>query len=707
MEMSDLRLSRRRAITLAAATGTAAVAAQAVPAAATPAAAGPTVVVPAHGGAPGLLAAPVGAWGDQGDGSYVNQIVPADLSDLDAIRVGADYYAISSTIQYAPGMAVLHSKDLVNWAIIGHAAADLARIGPELNWDRMNRHGDGVWAGAIRHHDGRFWVYFNTPDEGFFVTSATNPAGPWEPLTAMWRVTGWNDVCPFWDDDGQGYLATTHFADNYKIHLFRLGADNRSLVMSSDTVIHQSNRSEASKLYKIDGRYYHFYSEVRGGARMVMMNRSANLYGPYETRQLNRTSARGDREPNQGGIVQAPSGAWYFLTHHGTGGYWEGRSMSLLPVTWRDGWPIIGQVGADGIGTMVWDGRVPAGGNGAPLDALSGVVTNDDFSRTALRPAWEWNYQPRADRWSLTERRGFLRLRSFTPLGGNNLTRVGNVLTQRAFKSTASTVTVRLEIGGLADGQHAGLSHFAATYASLGVSRAGGVTTLTLNVNGTLSYGPQLAVAAIWLRSTWGLDGVSRFSYSTDGRAFTTFGSTYQLTWGGYRGDRVGIFTYHTSGSGGHVDVDTFQYTTTPARSYTVANVATGKLADVSGGSSAEGAAVVQWPDKGGTNQHWQFQSTGDGYHTIANMRSGKLLAVGSADDGGPVVQTTGISGNGTAGQQWLLRPVDGGTAFVVVNRQTGRVLDVAGSSTADGAALVQSPDRAVAGQRWRLRLIP
>ncbi|HEX8627051.1 MAG TPA: family 43 glycosylhydrolase, partial [Catenuloplanes sp.] len=96
-------------------------------------------------------AAAPGAWGDQGDGTYVNQIVPADLSDLDAIRVGGDYYAISSTIQYAPGMAVLHSTDLVNWSIISHAATDLTRIGPELNWDRMNRSGKGVWAGAIRH----------------------------------------------------------------------------------------------------------------------------------------------------------------------------------------------------------------------------------------------------------------------------------------------------------------------------------------------------------------------------------------------------------------------------------------------------------------------------------------------------------------------------------------------------------------------------
>lgn len=382
--------------------------------------------------------------------------------------------------------------------------------------------------------------------------------------------------------------------------------------------------------------------------------------------------------------------------------------MSLLPVTWRDGWPVIGLVGADGIGTMVWEGRVPAGGSGVPLDALSRVVTNDDFAATTLRPQWEWHYQPRADRWSLSERRGFLRLRSFAPLGGHNLTRVGNVLTQRAFKSTASTVTVRLEIAGLADGQHAGLSHFASTYAGLGVSRTDGVSTLTLNVNGTLSYGPVIAGSALWLRSSWGLDGVSRFSYSTDGRTFTAFGGTYQLSWGGYRGDRIGLYTYHTSGAGGYLDVDTFQYSTAPARTYAVTNVGTGRVADVNGGSAADGAATVQWPDNGGSNQRWTFQATGDGHHTITNVRSGKLLDVagGSTLDGAAAVQTTGVSGNGTAGQQWQLRPVDGGTAFVVVNRRSGKVLDVGGAATADGAPLVQNPDRGVAVQRWRFRLV-
>lgn len=116
-------------------------------------------------------------WGDQGDGTYVNPVIPADISDIDAIRVGDDFYAISSTMQMSPGMLVLHSKDLVNWEMIGHVVSDLATISPELNWDRMNCYGKGIWAGSIRYYKDKFWVYFGTPDDGLFMSSATDPAG--------------------------------------------------------------------------------------------------------------------------------------------------------------------------------------------------------------------------------------------------------------------------------------------------------------------------------------------------------------------------------------------------------------------------------------------------------------------------------------------------------------------------------------------------
>lgn len=503
-----------------------------------------------------------GAWGDQGDGTYVNPVLPGDYSDPDAIRVGEDYYAISSTLHCSPGMVVLHSKDLVNWRMIGHVVDDLTSIGPEYNYDRMNRYGRGVWAGAIRFHKDRFWVYFFTPDEGLFMSTAADPAGPWEPLHQVWAVRGWDDCCPFWDDDGQGYFVATNFADNYNIHLFKLSEDGKQLSHDSDTIIHQYKGSEANKLYKINGIYYFFHSEVRREegeeVRVVMMLRSEHIYGPYEEKEIIHTHGKEiDREPNQGGLVQTPSGEWYFISHQGSGDF-EGRPLHLLPVTWVDGWPIIGSdTDGDGIGEMVWGGRKPI--NGHPVTVLS---TDDDFDRAVLEPYWEWNHQPRADKWSLTDRPGYLRLYACQPIEVDNFFTVCNVISQRAFRTVHNEATAIIELGGMADGQEAGLCHFAKTYCTIGVQQQNGTRVLKFNHSGTVEWGGEITGSTLWLRSVWNVDGVSRFEYSIDGEHFVGFGDAYQLSWGNYRGDRIGLYSYNCGSEQGYVDVDQFCYET-------------------------------------------------------------------------------------------------------------------------------------------------
>jgi beta-xylosidase len=494
-------------------------------------------------------------WGDQGDGTYRNPVLPGDYSDLDCIRVGSDYYAISSTFQYSPGMVILHSKDLVNWSIVGHAIDDVTQISPMLNWDRMGRYGRGVWAGSIRYHDGKFWIYFGTPEEGYFMTTAKDPAGPWEPLHPVMKEGGWDDCCPFWDDDGQGYFVGTHFKDGYKTWLYKLTPDGRDIIPDSGIVLNQGAGREANKLLKINGYYYHLFSEVGPGGRRVMMQRSKSITGPYtEKRQLNQPQSE-FHEPNQGGIVQTEKGDWYFLTHHG-GGDWEGRPASLVPVTWVDGWPILGKVGSDGVGTMVWGGEMPVKG-------LPPVVpqSSDDFNGPKLGLQWEWNYQPRKEMWSLTERPGFLRLHAFKPLRPDQLKAAGNTLTQRSMRAANSVATLALDAYGIGDGEVAGICHYSGSNSTFGIRREGKVVTLESSVNGKFTKGPQITSPKIWLRSTWGLDGLSRYSYSTDGKNFTTFGEPYQFTWGDYRGDRIGIFTYNNKGTDGYIDCDSFTYT--------------------------------------------------------------------------------------------------------------------------------------------------
>jgi beta-xylosidase len=495
-------------------------------------------------------------WGDQGERvSYRNPVLPADYSDLDCIRVGSDYYAISSTFQYSPGVVILHSKDLVNWSILGHVVDDLTQIGPELNWDKMNCYGRGIWAGAIRYHDGKFWVYFGTPDEGYFMSTAENPAGPWQPLHRVMGEGGWDDCCPFWDDDGQGYLVGTCFKDGYKTWLFKLTPNGRDLVSGWRVLLNEGAGREANKLYKINGTYYHLFSEYKPGVgRYVMMQRAQDITGPYaEKRQLSHAQPEA-HEPNQGGLVQTERGDWCFFTHHGTGD-WEGRCASLLPVTWRDGWPIPGQVGKDGIGKMVWIARRPVANT-----PIVTPQTDDEFNGPKLGVQWEWNYQPWADQWSLTERPGFLRLHAFKPLQRDNLKTAGNTLTQRALRTSTNVVTLALDLTGIADGQVAGLCHYSAGYSTIAVRCLGGVLTLESAHNQTITRGPVLTSRKIWLRSTWGLDGKSQFAYRTNETTFTPFGEMYQLGWGDYRGDRIGIFTYNNDADAGYVDCDSFIY---------------------------------------------------------------------------------------------------------------------------------------------------
>lgn len=495
-------------------------------------------------------------WGDQGNGTYRNPILPGDYSDIDCIRVGKDYYAISSTFQFSPGMVILHSRDLVNWSILGHAVNDLSQISPKLNWDKMDSYGKGIWAGSIRHHAGKFWIYFGTPDEGYFMTSSKNIKGPWTPLVKVLAEKGWDDCCPFWDDDGQSYLVGTHFSEGYKIHLFQMSADGQRIIGGSDEVFYQSKGSEANKLYKINGMYYHFFSEVKSDGRVVMIRKAKSIKGPYGAPKQIGHAQKQFNEPNQGGIINTAGGKWYFLTHHGSSGDWSGRNMSLLPVNWVDGWPILGRVGNDTIGNMVWVDK-------KPLNTLTRVVpsSSDEFNDSEITTQWEWNYQPRIDKFSLNERKGWLRLKAFRPLEKNNLLKAGNTITQRSMRTLRSEAVAKLDISGMRDGQKSGITHFGSpTYSSFGVSQKTGERRIELNLKNSINVGPIIKSNQIWLKSIWGLDGRSQYYYSTDGENFIAFGEPYLLRWGSYRGDRIGIFNYNNDDDSGYVDIDYFRY---------------------------------------------------------------------------------------------------------------------------------------------------
>jgi beta-xylosidase len=496
-----------------------------------------------------------GAWtrcGDLGNGSYRNPLLPADFSDIDCIRVGRDYYAISSTMQFSPGMTVLHSRDLVNWEIAGNAVTDLTQISSALNWKEMNRYGRGVWAGTLRYHKGRFYLFLSAPDEGYFVTTSPSAAGPWEPLTPLLQSAGWDDCTALWDNDGKAYFVGTCFKDGYKTYLYNMSADGKSLDLPSARLINEGNGREANKLIYHDGYYYLIFSEHKSGVgRYVMAKRDRSMNGSFtEERQLLLPCTEA-MEPNQGGIVDA-HGKWYFLTHHGSGD-WAGRVMSLLPVTWVDGWPMIGDLSEGTPGKMVWQSTLPL----RTKHKLQ-IQQSDDFTDTAsLAPQWQWNYQPRTDKYSLTERPGWLRLYAFKPLQPDKLLKVGNILTRRTFRTPQGEAVVKLDLTHLAEGQHAGLCHFAAASASLGVACQQGNVRMEYRHNDIPQLGATITSKNLWIKSVWKSNGLSTFSYSTDGVTYTPFG-TYQLSWGFYRGDRIGVYSYNDTGEAGYVDVDYF-----------------------------------------------------------------------------------------------------------------------------------------------------
>lgn len=496
---------------------------------------------------------------NQRQGTYTNPVLPGDFSDLDAIRVGDDFYAISSTFQYSPGMVVLHSRDLVHWSYLGHVVHNLTALDPELNWNRMGRAGRGIWAGSIREHAGRFFVYFGTPDQGIFMASAAKPAGPWTAPKLILAAAGWDDPCPFWDEDGKAYLVATHFATEpsngktYNIHLFAMTPQGDALIAGPTRILHQSRGSEANKLYKIHGLYFHFFSEVRPEGRVVIMERAKSLDGPWQERQVLHVRPKIDKEPNQGGLIELASGRWYFLSHQGTGD-WEGRAGVLLSVTWIDGWPIIGHVGKDGVGNMVWTANAPI----PSVGHSDGLAVSDNFDGPELKPAWEWNYQPNPALWNLSDRPGFLRLFAAPALRANDLRTVPDILTQRALRAEDTTATVRMDLVGMHNGQQAGLMHYAQNVCALTVSRK--AQALVIGFARGNANGPAIPISTerVWLRSEWGWDGVSRFSYSTDGVSFSLIGTPCKAGWAFYRGDRIAIYT---TGSSGYVDLDKFTYT--------------------------------------------------------------------------------------------------------------------------------------------------
>ncbi|MCZ8513813.1 glycoside hydrolase 43 family protein [Paenibacillus filicis] len=507
------------------------------------------------------------AWAaDLGDGTYQNPVLYADYSDPDVIRVGDDFYMVSSSFSHLPGLPILHSKDLVNWSILGHLISTLELPG----YDRP-QHGKGVWAPSIRYHNGKFWVFFSTPDEGIFMSTAEDPAGEWTPLHMIKEVKGWIDPCPFWDEDGRAYLvhafANSRCGIKHKLMLHRMSPDGEELLDDGVLVFDGMEghpTMEGPKMYKRRGYYYIFAPAGGVSTGWQTILRSKTIAGPYEDRIVLHQGDSTVNGPHQGGWVELESGESWFIHFQDRDAF--GRIVHLQPVRWEDDWPLMGEdTNGDGIGEPVLRYKKPKTSTEA---AFAVPATSDTFEEAKLGLQWQWQANPRAEWFSLEERPGYLRLHTLPlPEGAATLYDAPQLLMQKLPAPSFSAVT-RLEFEPKS-GEEAGLIVFGDRYAFLAISgEEQGGYKLSLSI-GEARDGDRVERTeesvrynngTVYLKVSVDERAECRFSYSLEGERYIPIGSPFRAAKGRWVGAKVGLFAAdrNQTGPSGHADFNFF-----------------------------------------------------------------------------------------------------------------------------------------------------
>jgi beta-xylosidase len=504
-----------------------------------------------------------GSWGDQGNGTYINPILNADYSDLDVCRAGDRYYMVCSEFHYM-GMPVLESEDMVNWKIVSQIYSRL----DFPDYDSVTSYANGSWAPSIRYHNGKFWVYFCTPTEGLFMSTAERAEGPWSPLVEVKHVEKWEDPCPFWDEDGKAYLGhSLHGAGPIIIH--RMSEDGTKLLDNGWTV-YTGPVAEGTKIFKKDGYYYISIPEggVEVGWQTVL--RSKNIYGPYEKKVVLEQGSTSVNGPHQGSLVDTPEGDWWFYHFQSAGAL--GRVVHLQPAHWRDGWPVVGvDIDRNGIGEPVYVWKKPVTGK---TSAIHAPQSDDDFNTPSLGLQWQFNHNPDNTAWSLSEKPGSLALKA---LRSEGFLKAKNTLTQKTMGVSGEAVTA-LDVSRMSEGQKAGLCSFGSRYGLAGVYRIDGKNYLFFEVNHELpsqpgekikkfddgkNYIEKQVVNARVIYLKLKLDftsGKNHFYYSTDNKRFVPFGKDFGATFSFWKGTRIGLFSYNELKDGGTALFDRFRY---------------------------------------------------------------------------------------------------------------------------------------------------
>ena len=487
-----------------------------------------------------------------------NPVIWADVPDMAMIRVGDTYYMSSTTMHMSPGLPIMKSNDLVNWELVGYAYDTLADNESLRLENGRNAYGAGSWASSLRYHDGTFYVstFSATTNKTHVYTTKNIETGPWNETTFSPSL---HDHTLFFDDDGRVYMIygvgdirlvelTADVSAIKRGGVHRVIIPNASLVAGGRVGL----PAEGSQMMKVDGKYYLFnITWPRNDMRTQIVHRADKIDGPYEGRVVLR-----DQGVAQGSIIDTPDGKWYayLFQDHGA----VGRVPFLVPMRWEDGWPVLG---VDGRVPMKLD--IPAGERG-----LGNIVASDDFDRRpgdpALPLAWQWNHNPDHQRWSITQRPGWLRLT--TGRVDSDLLSARNTLTQRTFGPECSAI-VAVDVSHMNDGDFAGLAALQRRYGFVGVKRVGSANSIVMVSAETDRpeevEGVPLEQDVVYLRVD--CDYRNRadraaFFYSLDGKQWTAIGKPLKMayTLPHFMGYRFALFHFATEESGGFVDFDSF-----------------------------------------------------------------------------------------------------------------------------------------------------
>lgn len=487
--------------------------------------------------------------------TFKNPVIYSDVPDMDAIRVGNDYWMVSTTNHFSPGAPIMHSTDLVHWETVNYLFETLNES-PKNDLEGGNVYSRGQWAASLRFHKGFYYCFFGTGVKSYLYRT-TDPRKKWE---IIWQCDEYlHDASFFIDDDDRAYL----FYNGSHIKLkefypdFRPGFNPDGI----DTeVIHGEPRGllEGSHLYKHDGKYYLtciWWPD--GGIRTQVVFRADKIDGDYANNMKiiledHMGFWRNGRYNGvaQGFFIDTPNGeewSMMFQDHEAVG-----RIPFLMPMRWENGWPVLG----DENGCIAQELPMPGGGK----PCKERITASDEFNKPELDIVWQWNHNPDNSLWSLTERKGWMRLKTGKVV--KSLFEARNTLIQRSY-GPMSEGSIKMDVKAMKDGDRAGISMFCSEPGSIQVNMDGGKKRLVMTDREKEMFSVDLQSDIVYLKASCDYTtDVAFFSYSYDGKNWKQLGRGFRMIFSTahFTGNRFAVFNYATKQAGGMVDIDWFHF---------------------------------------------------------------------------------------------------------------------------------------------------